>query len=173
MTQPRALLLGENSQGSSHLTKLLTGQGCLCEFANSYEQACSALTRDPFDLVLSPMRLRENSIFPLVSLLEGSGATLFYFQLVEDGCWWLPALRFGRRCFGSYALRPSEFTAVLKEIIGEVRMRQAEAATEQPVNLVSSSAPIPPFRWLGSSAPRVARMVYAEGSQLARSRATG
>jgi hypothetical protein len=117
----RALLIGESRQGSAHLVKLLEGHGCECSFATSYREACSLLGARPFDLVLSPIRLRDCSVFPLVGLLQGSDVTLFYFQLVEDGCWWLPALRSGRACFGSHALRPSEFVVSLGEIVAELR----------------------------------------------------
>src|SRR5580658_4881151 len=119
-SEPRALLIGENSQGSSHLVKLLEGHGCQCSFATSYQEACSLLGTRHFDLVLSPIRLRECSVFPLVDFLAGSDVTMFYFQLVEDGCWWLPALRSGQKCFGSHALRPSEFVVSLSEIVAEL-----------------------------------------------------
>ena len=141
--EPRALLIGENSQGSSHLVKLLEGQGCDCSFATSYQDACSLLGTQPFDLVLSPIRLRDCSIFPLASLLEGSAVTLFYFQLVEDGCWWLPALRSGRKCFGSHALRPSEFVLSLNEIIAEMRAGSRLPAENQPTFVSTPQTSVP------------------------------
>ncbi|HVB55360.1 MAG TPA: hypothetical protein VNE63_02875 [Candidatus Acidoferrales bacterium] len=55
------------------------------------------------------------SAFSLIFLLDRSNITLFYFHAVEDGCWWLPALRHGQKCFGSSALRPSEFVAALDD----------------------------------------------------------
>jgi hypothetical protein len=72
--------------------------------------------------VLSPTKWRGITVFPLIDLLEGSTVTLFYFHAVEQGCWWLPALRHGEKCFGSYALRPSEFVSVLDEVIANLRM---------------------------------------------------
>jgi hypothetical protein len=110
----RALLIGENSQGSSHLVKLLEEHGCKCRFVTSYEEAFSQLGTEDFDVVLSPMTLRDGSVFPLANLLEG-----FYFQAVEESCWWLPALRSGQKCFGSSALCPSEFIASLPQILEE------------------------------------------------------
>ena len=91
--RPKALLIGESPQGSSHLAKRLQERGCECEFAVSYQEARSLLGAQHFDLVLSPMRLRDVSLFPLICLLDRSNITLFYFHAVEDGCWWLPALR--------------------------------------------------------------------------------
>jgi CheY-like chemotaxis protein len=128
---PKVLLIGENPQGSSYLAKRLQERGCECEFAVSYQEACSLLGAQGFDLVLSPMRLRSSSLFPLIGLLDGSGITLFYSHAVEDGCWWLPALRHGQKCFGSSALRPSEFVAALDEAIEEICFRAAMERNSQ------------------------------------------
>jgi hypothetical protein len=128
----RALLIGENSQGSSYLVKRLEGYRCECEFANSYPDVSSLLKFRSFDLVLSPMRLRDNSLFPLVDQLEGSRTTLFYFQAVEESCWWVPALRLGRNCFGSYALRPNEFMTSLGQVVAEIQAGSASLAEDQP-----------------------------------------
>ena len=105
--KPKAMLIGGNPQGSSYLAKRLQERGCECEFAVSFQDACSLLSVQGFDLVLSPTRLRDGSLFPLISLLDGSGITLFYFHAVENSCWWLPALRHGHNCFGSSGLRPA------------------------------------------------------------------
>ena len=123
---PKALLIGESPQGSSHLAKRLQERGCECEFAVSCEEARSSLGTKRFDLALSPMRLRGVSLFPLICSLDESNITLFYFHAVEDGCWWLPALRHGQHCFGSSALRPSEFVAVLDDVIEEIYLRVAK-----------------------------------------------
>lgn len=127
-TEPRVLLIGENSQGFAHLLKHLEGRGCKCRFATSYQEAISLFGVQDFDLVLSPMRIRESSLFAFISLLERSRTTLFYFQAVEEGCWWLPALRFGQKCFGSNALRPSEFIASLELVVNEIQARALAAA---------------------------------------------
>jgi hypothetical protein len=117
----KALLIAEGLQTPSCLARRLEGQGCWCSFARSYREACSSLGNQDFDLVLSPLRLRGVSLFPLVDLLEGSKVTLFYSHPVEQGCWWLPALRRGQKCLGSAAFRPREFVSVLDEVIVEVR----------------------------------------------------
>jgi CheY-like chemotaxis protein len=146
--RPKALLIGENPQGSSFLPKRLERRGCECEFAVSYQEACSLLGAQGFDLVLSPFKLRGHSAFPLVGLLDGSTTTLFYSQPVEDGCWWLPALRHGQGCFGSPALRPSEFVAALDEAIEEICLRAAMERNSQqsvvprlPVSLATLPSP--------------------------------
>jgi DNA-binding NtrC family response regulator len=117
---PRALLIAEGLQTPSCLARRLEGQGCSCSFARSYREACSSLGNQDFDLVLSPLRLRGVTLFPLVDLLEASKVTLFYSYPVEQGCWWLPALRRGQKCFGSAAFRPSKFVSVVDEVIDEV-----------------------------------------------------
>ena len=62
--RPKAMLIGETPQGSSYLAKPLQERGCVCEFAVSFQEACSLLSAQGFDLVLSPTRLRNGSLFP-------------------------------------------------------------------------------------------------------------
>lgn len=118
------------------MIKRLEVYRCECGFATSYPEARSLLKFESFDLVLSPMRLGDSSLFALVNLLEGSHTTLFYFQAVEEGCWWLPALQFGRKCFGSNALRPSEFFASLERVIDEIQARAQIADESLPIPVV-------------------------------------
>jgi DNA-binding NtrC family response regulator len=130
--KPKILLVGENPQGSSYLVSRLEGHGCECRFAASYQEACALLRKEGFDLVLSPIRLLSGSVFPLIDVLEGSGTTMFYSHAVEDSCWWLPALQKGQRCFGSPALRPSEFISQLDRIIEETQSGGRMEPTKQP-----------------------------------------
>jgi len=113
------LLVGESVLGASFLVNRLWQRGCRCEFATSYEEVRARIQGQDIYLVLSPTRLCGRNLLPLIDLLEGSNVSLFYAQSVEDGCWWLPALRHGRKCFGSCAVRPSEFISVLDEVIDQ------------------------------------------------------
>jgi hypothetical protein len=113
----KVLLIGASAPASSYLADRLRARGFKCELATSYEAACSLLGAQEFCVVLSPTRLRTKSLLPLMNLLEGSDVTLFYAERVEEGCWWLPALRRGVECFGSCAVRPSEFVSMLIETI--------------------------------------------------------
>lgn len=113
--RPKALLLGEKPV--LHLTKHLEGKGLQCSFANSYSEANSYLRTQSFDFVFSPIKLSGVTLFPLMDELEGSEATLFFYYAVDQGSWWLPALRQGERCFGASGLRPSEFISELDERI--------------------------------------------------------
>jgi hypothetical protein len=143
---PKALFIGEGAQSSSYLAKRLQKHGCVCQFADSCEEAYSVLRVGDFDLVLSPFRLRERSAIGLVAFLEGSLTTLFYAQEVEQGCWWLPALRFGENCLGSVALRSSEFGSVLDETIKEIRRRSFSHLQSGP----ALRPPLPALRWSGT-----------------------
>lgn len=109
----RVLLIGESDRSFSHITRRLERHGCRCLFANSYEQAREILAQESISLVLSVIPPRENAMSLLTDMLLGTEASIYYAQPVEDSCWWLPALRQGERCFGTPALRPSEFATVL------------------------------------------------------------
>lgn len=141
--KPRVLLIGETVNDSSYLAKRLEERGCECSFAKSHRESASLIRKREFDLVLSPARLRDGSGSALIGQLSGSGTTLFYYYTVERGCWWLPALRRGQECFGSPALRSTEFVTVLDEIIKNIR-------SETPMAVERMRFPIP--QWRGSVA---------------------
>lgn len=167
--QAKVLLLGENQQGYSRLIRCLDRYRCKCRFATTYQEAVPLLGIKDFDVVLSPMRVRDSSVFPLISLLENSRTTLFYFQPVEAGCWWLPALRFGRNCFGSYALRPSEFISSLNLVMEEIQKGPSPMTMSQ----VSAIQPSPIALPWPNTRSATARLVRAERPGLAKSTATG
>jgi len=118
--RPTALLIGESPQGYSYLAKRLQERGCDCEFATTWQEAESRLQARNFDVVLSPARLRGHGMLALSTQLDQCGTTLFYSYAVEDGCWWLPAIRSGKNCFGSSALQPSELISALDETIARI-----------------------------------------------------
>lgn len=119
------LLIGESARSFSHIVKRLEKSGCQCRFTDSYQEARSLISEKQFDLVLSVIPPREHAISTLAHLLTGTRASVYYAQPVEDGCWWLPALRFGERCFGAPALRPSEFSNALGQIVEHIRKGRA------------------------------------------------
>src|SRR6202007_1729360 len=134
------LLIGRRPDGHSRLSNLLAKRGCNCRLAVSYREAFRLLTNHRVDLVLAPTRLKGDSLYPLLNQLDGSGTTLFFYQPVEDGCWWLPALRYGRNCFGEPALRPGEFASVLDETIKDIRFSPfvATKGSESPAFRVTA-----------------------------------
>ena len=109
----KVLLIREGRKTWSPLTDRLEKSECECCFAASVREVDTLLSSHDFDLVLGPLRLKSDSLYPLIGLLEGSRSTLFYSQAVENGCWWLPALWQGLNCFGAPAFRPGEFATVL------------------------------------------------------------
>jgi|HubBroStandDraft_1064217.scaffolds.fasta_scaffold41372_3 hypothetical protein len=119
--KPRVLLIGESAQGSSYLASRLERRGCHCRLATSSEEVLAILRDDGFDIVLGAGSLLDQTLHSIMDILEGSGTSVFYSCAVEDGCWWLPALRWGEKCFGSPALRPNEFVALLDETIKVIR----------------------------------------------------
>jgi hypothetical protein len=144
--KPTVLLIGESVQGSSLLTRL-DKRGCEYSFATSCHEAFQILRKREFDLVFGPTRLRDGNLYPIMSLLEGSDTTVFYFYAVEHGSWWLPALQRGRKCFGSPALRSSEFVILLDETIERIQRESLAPATSQPLLVLrahSSVVPVSP-----------------------------
>ena len=137
------LLIGESDRSFSHITRRLERHGCRCRFVNSYEQARQMLAQESFSLLLSVIPPRDNAMSLLTNMLVGSEASIYYAQPVEDSCWWLPALRQGERCFGTPALRPSEFATVLdrevERILGSVEV-EAKPAVAAVISMLKTPA---------------------------------
>jgi hypothetical protein len=127
----KVLLIHASQNTYSPLTDHLSRSRCECCFAPSKREVGLVLDNQAFDLVLGPIQLKSESLYPLIGLLEGSVATLFYSQAVERGYWWLPALRRGQNCFGAPACRPGEFVTVLDATIEEIRSSTRVAAETQ------------------------------------------
>ena len=129
--KPTILLVGETVPGSSFLADL-QNRGCECSYATSCQEVFLILRKREFDLVLCPTRVRDGALYPVMSLLEGSSSTMFYFYPVERGWWWLPALRRGQMCFGSAAYRGKDFVILLDETIKEIQREALAVVERQP-----------------------------------------
>jgi hypothetical protein len=128
-TQTIDVLLIRNGQsGHSPLSNRLERRGCQCRFATSSQDIGTLLAGHHFDLVLGPVRLDGDSLYPLMSQLQSSRTTLFYYLIVEHGCWWLPAVWLGADCFGAPAIHNREFVTVLDETLEAIRFRASAAA---------------------------------------------
>jgi hypothetical protein len=127
---PRVLLIAASPMGVSFLVTRLKKWECEIHFASSYKEANTFVGSQRFDLVLSEFKLSDGSSYPLADLLVGSNTTLVYSYPVETGCYWLPAVKNGRSCWGSLAMRPSEFVLYLDDILKETRSRQVAASEE-------------------------------------------
>ena len=136
------LLIRKGQTGHSPLSNRLARRGCDCRFASSHQEISAALASHHCDLVLGPIRLHGDSLYPLIDQLHGSHATLFYYLIVEDGCWWLPAVWLGANCFGSPAIHNREFGTVLDQAIDAIRF-SARAAVDPRSRLASRPSESP------------------------------
>jgi hypothetical protein len=130
---PKVLLIADNPIGLSLLEARFNKWACEVQFALSCKAATALVSHEPFDLVLSQFRLRDGSSYPLAALLIGSNTTLVYSYPVETGCWWLPAVKNGQSCWGSVAMRPSEFIVFLDDILKEIKTRQIASHEERDI----------------------------------------
>jgi len=121
------MLIRKGQTGQSPLCNRLAQRGCQCRFATSSHEIGPLLASHHCDLVLGPIRLHSDSLYPLISHLHGSRTTLFYYLIVEDGCWWLPAVWLGANCFGAPAIHNREFVTVLDDTIEAIRFRASAA----------------------------------------------
>jgi hypothetical protein len=130
------LLISESLASFSGIIRRLETGGCLCRVAASYPEARRMIQTGAFELVLSAIPPRQKALSLLTEALSASRANVFYVHLVEDSCWWLPALRDGLGCFGAPALRPAEFTRLLDQIVQEARRRRTfeQASATTPVH---------------------------------------
>jgi hypothetical protein len=127
---PKILLIAGSPMGMSFLSARLKKWACEIHFSSSCEEANAFVSNQRFDLVLSEFRLWDGSTYPLAASLIGSSTTLVYSYPVETGCWWLPAVKNGQSCWGSLAMRPSEFIGFLDDILKEIRSRQTASSDE-------------------------------------------
>ncbi len=127
---PRILLIAASPMGVSCLAERLRGLACEIHFASSCNEAITFISNHQFDLVLGEFALRDDSSSALAALLVGSSATLVYSYPVETGCWWLPAVKNGQLCWGSLAMRPSEFIGFIDDILKDIRSRQPGTSEE-------------------------------------------
>lgn len=120
----RVLLVGQSPTNFLRLQNSLERRHCRCERARSFDEALQILENETPDIVLSATIHRPGGAFSITDRLAGTGASLFYAYPVEDGCWWLPAIERGERCFGSPAMRPRKFASVLSRMVREIRARK-------------------------------------------------
>jgi len=121
----RVVFLGKSARGASHLLWHLRQRGCHCSFAASAEEAVALFHQCKVHLILSTSRVHQAT--KIVSLLGRFNCSVFYAYPVEQGCWWLPLMNSGQKCFGAPALRPSEFADVLDQKLKEIRARHFTA----------------------------------------------
>ena len=119
------LLLDKCAKGASCLSWHLERRGCRCWFATSAEKALELFHQYNFQLILGTSPVPQAT--QMASLLGGSDCSVFYAYPVEQGCWWLPLMNRGQKCFGAPALRSSEFADVLDQELERIRARNFAA----------------------------------------------
>lgn len=154
--RPQVLLAGQTASDALALAENLGRWGCDLHVATTFEEACALLAERPFDLVLSDIRLADGSAYPLVTMLVGSNSTLYFFQPVREGCWWLPAVLRGEYRWGAPALRPTEFVRTLERLMEELTSARVHASREPvarraaaPASVMAPASPrafVPPVR---------------------------
>jgi hypothetical protein len=127
---PKILLIAESPMGVSFLSARLKKWACEIHFASSCKIANALVSKQRFDLVLSEFRMWNESSNPLAALLIRSDTTLIYSYPVETGCWWLPAVKNGKACWGSLAMQPSEFIGFLDDFLKEMGSRETASLDE-------------------------------------------
>jgi len=106
-------LIGKNLWGCAELHRWLDNRESRCEYSTRYHDACSRISRMRFDLVFSEYHLPDRSAFPLLDVLAGSPATLFFARALKNDFLWLLMLDRGRRCVGTRVVRSSNIHGVL------------------------------------------------------------
>lgn len=109
------LFICESKRSCWQLVKHLEQQGCCCWFAWTPAEIRALLEQHEFRLVLSARPVTEQS--PLMELLKGSHRIVFYSVPVENSCLWFQAIPEVVCELRVTALRPSEFTNTLNDLI--------------------------------------------------------
>jgi hypothetical protein len=129
------LLIGESERGWGQLSRHLEHLGCHCWFASTMKEIGALLESVAFRLVLSSRPVTEGSA--LMGLLSRPDRGVFYSYPVESSCLWFEAAPHGRSRLRSSALRPSEFTSALNNLVFEL---QKSINTAQSNDVMKASA---------------------------------
>ena len=114
---PAVMLVGRNGSWGSAVLKSVSK----CESDFSYvapEKATPEFAKNgAYTLILLDSTVTPEQRRQLAFELAGTRTSIFYSFPVENGCWWLPALRRGRDCHGTPAFRRSEFPREIERIL--------------------------------------------------------
>jgi hypothetical protein len=111
------LLVGQNVQRCPELRWWLDNRELRREYAESCHDACSRVSRRQYDLVISEYQLPDRTAFPLLDVLAGSPATLFFSRTLATDFLWLRMLDRGRRCVGAPVVRSSNLHGALDQAL--------------------------------------------------------
>jgi hypothetical protein len=111
------LLVGRSRSWGVLLLKYLEKFGSEFSFASPQAVTLEFVKNGDYILILLDTTVPKQLRWDLSAELAGSEVSLFYTFPVEEGCWWLPALRRGQNCHGAPAFRRNEFPLELKRIL--------------------------------------------------------
>ena len=116
VSAPGVLLIGRTASWGAGALHYLERFGGKLSFAAPVGGYASLVGGD-FKLILLDASVTAEQRHRITSELAGTGADVYYSFPVENGCWWLPAMRGGRDCHGAPAFRRDEFARELERIL--------------------------------------------------------
>jgi hypothetical protein len=114
---PSVLLVGRNGAWGSSVLQSLEKFGCELSLVPPETVTADYVRENEHAVILLDSTVSPEQRRMLTAELTGSRATIFYTFPVENGCWWLPALKYGENCHGSAAFRRKEFPQELERIL--------------------------------------------------------
>jgi hypothetical protein len=124
----RVLVVGEGFRDLLASCQLVERNDCQYHFAKSQTEVAELPDLLKFDIVISSIRIPEESIDRLVRVLSGSRASLFYWLRVEETYWWLPVLSLGKECLGAPAFRPNKSLRVFEQLVRQIKVNTTTAS---------------------------------------------
>jgi hypothetical protein len=126
------LLVGDGVRNASMLHDYLRRRGCDIFHAASCKKAQENLRERHYDLVLSDFMLCDGTAYQLMSCLRGTRTTMFFSNVVEDGCWWMNAVYKGQDHSEDPGMRPAQFRILLNDILFDQLFRNAHELRCKP-----------------------------------------
>jgi hypothetical protein len=114
---PNVLLVGRPGSWASSLIKFLEKSGAELFFVAPQTATPEYLKKVGYSLILLDSTVPPEHRRQLTSELVGSNVSIFYTFPVENGCWWLPTLRYGQNCHGAPAFRRNELLFEFERIL--------------------------------------------------------
>ena len=114
---PNVLLVGKNGSWGTVVLKSLDKFRSELSLVAPQTVTPDYVRKGAFDLILLDSTVAPEHRRQLASELIGSEVSIFYTFPVENGCWWVPALRHGQDCHGAPAFRRNEFLFELERIL--------------------------------------------------------
>jgi hypothetical protein len=114
---PLVLLVGRNGSWGATVLKSFEKFGSALSYVAPQTVTTEYVRSGAFQLILLDSTVSTDQRRQLATELAGSNVSIFYTFPVENGCWWLPALRCGLDCHGAPAFRRNEFPQELERIL--------------------------------------------------------